>query len=47
MGRARQGERDAMLEGVCMTPGNRHTYTTFVENDLICSEWGGGGLRNI
>ena len=29
-----------MLEGVCMILGNRHTYTSFVDNCVIYSDWG-------
>ena len=31
-----------MLEGARMTHGNRYTYTIFIDNGLIYSEWGGG-----
>ena len=26
-----------------MTPGNRHSYTTFIDNGLIYSDGGGSG----
>ena len=47
--------RDAMIEGMRMTPGNRYTCTIFVDISLIYSEWGAriffrfqrGALQNI
>ena len=33
--------QDAMLEGMCMTPGNRHAYTSFIDNSLIYGKWQG------
>ena len=38
------GERDAVLEEVRITPGNRHAYIMFVNNDLPYTEWGGGEI---
>ena len=51
---SREG-RDAMLEEARMTPKNRYTYTIFIDNALIYSEWGAlnifsfyrGGLAKI
>ena len=29
-----------MLERVCITPGNKYTYTIFIDNSLIYNTWG-------
>ena len=31
---------DAILQGARMTPGNRGTFTTSIDNCLLYSEWG-------
>ena len=38
LGCALQGGHNAMLEGACMTPGRRYTYTIFKDNGLIYSK---------
>ena len=37
---APQGGHNAVLEGVHMTLGNKHTYTIFIDNGLIHNKWG-------
>ena len=36
-----------MLVGACITLGNRHSYTIFVDTDLIYSKLGGGGCEVV
>ena len=43
MRRTPYGGRDAVLEGACMTLGNKHTYANFIDSSLFIAS----GAREI